>query len=417
MAALVVGVPVTAQWRHDVAAYVTDHASAGVELVVLHDSEEALSTRVDALVVDDTTDFLTPAQVIALSDQGVRVVGLFHGGREGRGREWLTQLGIDSADTLDVGVEPAALLDALVTVDVSSFRRRRNGAVPAVRPAYVPVQRRAPQAGKRGVVVVVVGGSDSPGRSEVAVSVADRLATSSPTILVDLDDQNPSVAARLGLQPAPNVLDALTSIRSGDDVRGCLARRASFARAHPPGATADVLCGLANPADWGELRDVPGLLDALASIWEFVVVDIGATVSSDERNAAARAAVGAADVLWAVCRATPLGVVRLLTWAGEAAGLLDRKAMMTVVMNQAPTDGFRRGELAALLARLPTRLVGGLAWLDRDPAVEAAVWDAVPVRKGRFVSGIDQMVAPLRAGIRGEPTRRSLRNARGGGGR
>jgi MinD-like ATPase involved in chromosome partitioning or flagellar assembly len=394
-AVLVVGVPSTRhRWRREFHAHVRDHAE-GVELVVLQDSTEALTTDLDAVVVDDVLDFLTPTQVLALRDRGVRVLGLYDGsGRQGRGRHWLVGLGVDPEATLEVGERPSVLLDALATLDPRSRRPRRiNGAKPAGTVVGPPVNRH----GDSGMVVVVGGGSDSPGRTEIAVATAGALATGGESVvLLDLDEHHPSLAARLGYQIAPNVLDASGAIRAAADLGPCLARRAGFA---PADVGFDAICGLANPGEWAQLREVPSVLDALAARWRYVVVDTGATCAPDQvppggaRNAATRAALRSADEVVAVCGPTPLGVLRFLRWAADAAELLGGDVTSTVAVNRAPRGRFHRGELAGqIAANVPDRLVDDIVFIERDDAVEAAVWDAVPVGRGRFSEGVGSLV-------------------------
>jgi hypothetical protein len=150
---------------------------------------------------------------------------------------------------------------------------------------------------------------------------------------------------------------------------------------------------------------VPSVLDALAARWRYVVVDTGATCAPDQvppggaRNAATRAALRSADEVVAVCSPTPLGVLRFLRWAADAAGLLGGDVTSTVAVNRAPRGRFHRGELAGqIAANVPDRLVDDVVFIERDDAVEAAVWDAVPVGRGRFSEGVGVAGRTLRSG-------------------
>lgn len=424
MTELVVGTAATPQrWRRQLQAHVRDHV-AGVRLVVLQDAVEAFSSGVHVVVVDDTMDFLTPAQSVALRDQGVRVAGVYDPrGRQGRGRQVLDNLGVDVLVTIHD--PPEALLDQVArltparpgsrAVDGNGSSARHGALVddPVGRAGVPGAATRGGQAGATGVggsVIAVVGGSDSPGRTEVAVAVAATLAARrGPTVLADLDEHNPTVARRLGYHLAPNVLDALVAVQAGAFLGPVLAQRAGFAQ----GQTGfDVICGLANPNDWAQLRDVTTLLGALARTWPYVVVDTGPSCDADQippggaRNSATRTAIRAATDVLAVCTGTPLGVLRLLDWAAAAVELLGGKPM-TVLVNRAPGDGFGRAQLADQLAgNLPKGTVRDVVFLPDDTKVVQGVWDASLVPPGPFATGVQNVVGRLVPDLRPAGRRR-----------
>lgn len=401
---LTIGVPVTRQdWWQALRAYARDHVGAAVELVVFTDPADALAGTVDAIVVDDTADHLTNTQVVALRDQGVRVLGVFHSGRVGRGRDWLAALGLAEGDLLAADVAPEELLDAVSRAVRSEGPGglQRGMAVP-VRPRggpagpwMSPVRSRSSRVPGRsvvpvrdtgagaGTVVGVGGGGGAPGRTDVAVGAAHVLSSRGSTVLVDVDEHNPSVAVRLGFQVTPNVLDVSAAVRSGSRLEAYLA---TPARGAQDPVRFDAVCGLADPGDWGQLRDVQMVLDELARRWRWIVVDTGPSCSAEEvppfglRNAATRAALARADVVVAVCRGTRSGVLRLLEWAADALPLADRAgtgAGLRLVVNQAPREQFHRGQLRGqLLTHLPEGVLRSIDFLGRDAAAEDAEWDA-----------------------------------------
>lgn len=167
MAELVIGMVATPQpWRRALQAHVRDHV-AGVRLMTLHDTSDALAADVDVVVVDDTLDFLTETDARALRDQGTRIVGVFDpSGRQGRGRRPLDDLKVETALPITAG--PEALLDVVATLTPGRRDRIDDGALEVGTPVVDS------QPGRRGSVVAVSGGSDSPGRTEVAVALASQ---------------------------------------------------------------------------------------------------------------------------------------------------------------------------------------------------------------------------------------------------
>jgi MinD-like ATPase involved in chromosome partitioning or flagellar assembly len=429
VAELVIGMAATPQrWRRELTAHVRDHV-AGVRLVVLQDPREAFSSGVQVVVVDDTMDFLTPAQAVALRDQGVRVVGVYDPrGRQGRGRLAVEQLGTDVLVTIDD--PPEVLLDQVARLTpvrphpADGNGRTAAGAVglpgdvglvpgspgtaAGLAPGPGPGGRAA--SGTGGSVVAVVGGSDSPGRTETAIAVAAVLAArSGPTVLADLDEHNPGVARRLGYHLAPNVLDALAAVHAGAFLGTIVGQRAPFAEG-PVGF--DVICGLANPNDWSQLRDVTTLLTALRRAWPHVVVDTGPSCEPDQvppggaRNSATRTAIRSATAVLGVCTGTPLGVLRLLDWAAAAVELLDGKAMI-VVVNRAPPDRFARDQLVDQLAgNLPRGTLQDVVFVPDDHKVVQGVWNASLVASGPFTGGVQGVTAQLVPGVRPAARRR-----------
>jgi MinD-like ATPase involved in chromosome partitioning or flagellar assembly len=386
----VVGVVATHQeWRREFTFHVRDHVPDSALVVKsLHEPADAFE-EVDTVVVDDTLGFLTAVQVVALHDLGVRVVGVYDpSGRRGKGRMALERLGVDAV--VAISDDPAALVDAVADLPAGSRRNRRNGHDTA--PA-LPVAVGGAQAS---VVISVGGGSDSPGRTETAVAIARSIALrGSRVVLVDLDEHNPSVARRLGFGLTPNVLDALTVVAAGADLAGVVAQRGAIGGGE---VDFDVVAGLVNPSDWAQLHDVSRLLDAAGRAWPYVVVDTGGVCAADQmppggiRNAATRVALRHADQVVAVCNGTRSGMLRLFDWASSADDLLTANAV-TLAVNRAPRDGFRRGELVDQIATtLPAHMCGDVEFLPPDPGLAAADWEAAPPTDGPFSAAVDLLV-------------------------
>ncbi len=376
-------------WRRALQAHVRDHV-AGVRLTVLHDAQEAFASRVDVVVVDDTLDFLTPTQALALRDQGARIVGVYDpSGRHGRGIRAFEQLRVDAAVPLaDV---PEGLLAELATL--TRHGRLRDGIPAPAAPFPIgPAQRNG-----HGSMLAVAGGTDSPGRTELAIALAAAItARGESVMLVDVDEHNPSVARRLGYQVAPNILDALTAVETGAEF--AVAQRAGFA---PGEVDFDVVTGLATTDDWPQLRHLGRLLAAVTLRWRHAVIDTEPTCQPDQippggaRNAATRAALSAADHIVAVCTATPLGVLRLLDWATGAAELIGDRPT-TIAVNRAPSSKFHQDQLREqLTANLPARFTEDVWFLPEDRRVREAAWDGISVQRGRYVEAVDALADRL----------------------
>lgn len=172
-----------------------------------------------------------------------------------------------------------------------------------------------------GRLVAVWGPAGAPGRTTVAVTVADESARLGvPTLLVDADTYGASVALRLGL------LDDLSGLAAA--CRQAAAGRLTPQQLAGSAVTLDsglrVLTGLARPDRWAELR--PAALDevwtAARGLVPLTVVDCGFGLERSMesqfdpgvpvRDGATVATVATADTVLCVGRIDPVGLVRLL---------------------------------------------------------------------------------------------------------
>lgn len=250
--------------------------------------------------------------VSRLSAAQVRVVGVAVDGDEVGARK-LRSLDITVVslpiDDLDLAV--AALARAAEEPRPSSWEYSDVGAPHA--PSGDPL---AP-----GRLLAVWGPTGAPGRTSVAIALADESARSGiPALLVDADTHGGSVAAHLGL--LDDVSGIVVACRQADAGTLDIASLAGAAR------TVDgrlrVLTGITTARRWAELRPA-----ALGRLWEacratpgLTVVDAGFGIECDEellhdtrsprRHAAALTALAAADAVVAVGSADPVGIERLL---------------------------------------------------------------------------------------------------------
>ena len=343
--------------------------------------------------------------VARLTAAGVAVVGLVEPGDDtAAGR--LRQLGIGyvlAADS-DPGLIARALREAVSGAsapgrDVADPR----GALPAPRePARTAADR--PGAGR---VVAVWGPTGAPGRTTVAVGLADEAARlGTATLLVDADVYGGVVAQALGLlDESPGLAGAARLAASGDLDDAALARLSWSVRPH-----LSVLTGLARADRWPELRPraVTAVLDRARRSAGTVVVDCSFCLEQDEelsfdtaaprRNGATLAVLEAADAVLCVSGADPVAVQRTIRALGELADVLPSVEPVVVVnqVRRGPVAGRPEREIAEALHRFTGREVRAFLPADRT-ATDAALG------AGRTLAEVAPS-SPLRTALRGLAT-------------
>jgi MinD-like ATPase involved in chromosome partitioning or flagellar assembly len=177
--------------------------------------------------------------------------------------------------------------------------------------------------GSGGRVVAVWGPAGAPGRTTVALGVAEALAESGLVVaLVDADTYGPSIALALGLVDDASGLSVVC--RHADN--GTLTNSTLLSSAHRVRDDWFVVGGISRPDRWADLR--PSALDQAwnqcrASL-DVTVVDVGFCLEADDgsawasrRNAAAVSAMATADHVIAVADSSALGAARLVAgWSG-----------------------------------------------------------------------------------------------------
>lgn len=180
-------------------------------------------------------------------------------------------------------------------------------------------------------MVAVWGPTGAPGRTTVAVGLAAELAAlGRPTLLVDADTYGPSIAQVLALLDDSAGLAA--AVRAANQGSLDVDRLVRLSPSVLPGLR--VLTGLARPSRWPELR-----ASGLELVWQvarqlaaWTVVDCGFGLELDEeishdtavprRNAATLSALSAADLVFAVGTADPVGLQRLVRGLQDLAEVL-----------------------------------------------------------------------------------------------
>jgi len=264
--------------------------------------------------------------VTRLSAAGIAVVGLFDPGDE-VAENRLRELGVGQVLSADAGADliAAALRAAADGLSEASVRFDL-GDPGAARPRLGTPSPPPAQPVGRGRIIAVWGPTGAPGRTTVAVNLADeagRLGIS--TMLIDADVYGGVVAQYLGLlDESPGVAAATRSASAGTLDAAALAR---IAWAVTPNLR--VLTGLSRADRWPELRpsSLTSVLERSRALAEMVVLDCGFCIEQDEelsydtaaprRNGATLALLAAADVVLCVSGADPVALQRTVRALAE----------------------------------------------------------------------------------------------------
>ncbi len=288
---------------------------------------------------------------------------------------------VGTSDTVETFGDMGA--DATVPPDAERVCEALRGGVVVTRPA-------APSDGLPGGRLIVVWGPiGAPGRTSLAVGIADELAKMDvPTLLADADCYGPSVAQHLGLLDDSSGLAAACRLAGQGRLDATAIARSAVAL--PSGLR--VLTGIPRVDRWDELR--PAALDMVwqqaRDLVKFSVIDVGFCVEHDElawfepglsaRNQAAVATLAAADVIVAVTSADPVGLVRFLR-AAPAVRALAPTARFDVVVNRVRSGRERVRDLRSLLCEQMN--IERLALIPDEPQA----FDAC-LRSGRTLSEV-----------------------------
>jgi MinD-like ATPase involved in chromosome partitioning or flagellar assembly len=389
----------------------------------------ALSGQARAALVSGGLRRLDPDAVDRLRAASVAVVAVYPRG-DARAEDRLRAMGIEHlvpADA-DVKVIVSVLEQAVRELDGAGRDPSPRGyADPAgatasvlpPEPAATPVE--SPE--RDGSVAVVWGPTGAPGRSTVAIGLADELSRLGRTaVLVDADVYGGVLAPSLGLlDESPGLAAACRQAgqsRLGPDDLAALCWQIS--------PTLRVLTGIPRPDRWTELRPsaVPNVLAAARRLADFTVVDVGFCLETDEelsydtvaprRNGLTLAMLDAADLVIAVGAADPLGVQRLVRGLGELRDA-EVAAPVWVVMNKVrkgtvPGDPGR--EITAALDRFAGRSAAALLPNDQE-AVDACVAVGKTLGEARASSPLRRALTELSAAVAGVPVPSGRRHARG----
>ncbi|MEO8889877.1 MAG: chromosome partitioning protein [Jatrophihabitantaceae bacterium] len=279
----------------------------------------------------------------------------------------------------------------------------------AIPPGGVPLPATEPS--RRGTVVAVWGPTGAPGRTTVAVTLADELARLGlAAMLADADVYGGTVAAVLGLlDDSPGLAGAC---RQAAATRLDPAALAALCWQLTPGLR--VLTGVPLAARWPELRPaaVESVLAVARALADFTVVDCGFSLETDEelsfdslaprRNGATLSVLQTADVVLTVGAADPIGMQRLVRALADLREL-DLAAPVWVVLNRV-RRGVMPGDPAAELTGALERFAGcspsGLLPFDPD-SLDAALATGRSLGEARPSSPLRRAIGDLAATLAG----------------
>lgn len=357
-------------WPDRIHRFLSDHGGARVRAQLLT-AEDALAEDYQVLVIDDVSSFLTPRLVQEVQRRRRQVLGVFDPVEFPDGKERLRECGVDQV------IESDASADEFVI----AFR-----ALVALAPADPQQTTSFEQVPATSSLVAIGAPPGGCGATEVAVTWAARLARFSPTVLIDVDETAPAVAQRLGLRLLPNLRSAIDVIqhRHGS-LEGCL-QNVKWLR---------VLPGLSGERDWMEVRpfEVLDVIGELGVRFRFVVANLGSQLEQvgfgdTGRFGISRAVLERADRVIGVGLPSPVNISRLVSWSSQVGGLNPR-ALLSVLVNRAPSSRYKRAEILEELGRSVTASV---SFLPHDHQVEAAAWNGELVTSGRFLRSLVKVV-------------------------
>jgi Flp pilus assembly CpaE family ATPase len=320
-------------------------------------------------------------------------------------------------DDADPGVVAAVLVEAVASSGREPVGRTgRMFGDPATSMAIPPAgpASRGPaesEQARHGSVIAVWGPTGAPGRTTVAVTIADEIARLGPTsLLVDADVYGGTVAAELGLLDESPGLAAACRLAAGTRIDG--AALAGLCWQLRPELR--VLTGIPLASRWTELRPaaVASVLSAARELADFTVVDCGFCLETDEelsfdtlaprRNGATLSVLDDADCVLVVGAADPVGMQRLVRALAE---LRDAEVDVTpkVVLNKTRrgvVPGDTRAELLGALELFAGTTPAALLPYDRE-SLDAAMAGGQTLGEARPASALRRAAVELAAQLAG----------------
>lgn len=320
--------------------------------------------------------------VVGLVDPGTRALGGASASGDAQPEERLRQLGVRHVLAADAGA--AAITEAVQRAvaelasepDSPEYAATRPSAafphsdpgMPAITPDMFP---------PLGRVLAVWGPTGAPGRTTVAVGVADETSRLGiPTLLIDADVYGGVIAQVLGLlDESAGLAAACRQAGAGSlDINGL----ASLAWQVNPALR--VLTGIARSDRWPELRPaaLEFVLDTCRRLAPLTIVDCAFNIEQDEelaydtaaprRNGATLTILERADGVLCVSGADPVGVQRSVRALGELRDTLPDTSPRLVVnrVRGGVVSGDPRTEITSAFSRF----AGIEPWwfLPDDPA-------------------------------------------------
>ncbi len=286
---------------------------------------------------------------------------------------------------------------------------------PTARPGIDPADRAAAErvapgtdgAGHTpGTVVVVWGPGGAPGRTTVAMGVADQAAASGRSVLlIDADIYGGLLASAFGLlDESPGLAGACRLAANGrldaDELTQLCWK---------VGDRLALLTGIARADRWPEVRPsaIPTVLRIARGLVDLVIVDCAAPLETDEeitfdtmaprRNGATLAFLDEADLTVAVGSADPPGIERLVRGLADLSAAVDGSSPR-VVLNRVRKTAASEAEAIDAVRRLAG--VEPVALLPEDRAAADTGWQhgvplSVAAPKSPLTAAVGRLAATL----------------------
>lgn len=365
---------------------------------------------VDRLIASGVRPIAVLPRAVAHADDRVRALGIEH----------------VVPDDAAASVVASVVIDAVSRPVQRPVSARAFGDPTAARaPDDAPADTEsfAPPA-TRGSVLAVWGPTGAPGRTTLAVTLADEIARlGGSAMLVDADVYGGVIASVLGILDESPGLAAACRVAGGARLDTETLARLCWQMS--PGLR--VLTGIALPQRWPEVRAtaIEAVLDAARQLADWTIVDCGFAVETDEeisfdslaprRNGATLAVLDCADEILVVGSADPVGVQRLVRALGDLSDA-EVATPTRVALNRVRRGGAGRdpnAEAASVLERFTGRTADAHLPLDQE-ALDAALMTGRTLADAAPGSGLRRAVVDLArslTGIESRSTRRS-RSAR-----
>ena len=188
-------------WAAELTRFVSDYGGARLRGTILT-LDDALEQDFEILVVDDIASYMSPRFVERLRRMHRKIIGIYDPELGEESKDRLLAMGVDAV--VDAFATPEEILQTIAGVrEVQETLDVVTGVPAPSTPFDEPVDA------SRNITVVV--GDDHA--IDVALGLVDAfIAMHRTAVLVDADTVSPSLAQRLGLAVAPNVLTAMDSL-------------------------------------------------------------------------------------------------------------------------------------------------------------------------------------------------------------
>ncbi len=325
-------------------------------------ADQAVSDNYDVLVIDDICSFLTPRLVRSTRQLGREIIGVYSPADAPDAKRNLLECGI--TDVIESDASPEEFL----AVAVGTLAHRRPSPTHAI-------------GSSKSFRIGVLGPVGGVGVTEVSIGLARALSQNLFTVLIDLDQQSPSIAQRLDLPLHPNLLSAIDSAHHGGRLADSMIESDGL----------HVIGGLATSGGVVvSAVEVEGLLDEVGASGPAVVVSDLGVLRPD------RLTMSRFNALVAVGSANPVGLSRLVRLV-QAVNSTGTSADVVAVGNRA-AGGRRDFETRSELTRLLPGVA--IATLPEDRGIERASWDGVSLTRGPVARAMGRMASLIEGVMR-----------------